>query len=67
MMIVSNTQTFSLVPYIFISVLLLPELSLLSVTVQVCTPVSCDLSMFSDIADEVELEAKQELQVDDHL
>ena len=57
----------SFIPYIFIAVLLLPELPLLSITVQVCTPASRDLSMPSDIVDEVELEAKQELQVDDHL
>ena len=54
-------------PYIFICVLLLPELPLLSVTVQVCTPASRDFSMLSVMEEEVELEAKQELQVDDHL
>ena len=47
--------------------MLVPEFPLLSVTVQVCAPASRDLNMFSDIVDEVELEAKQELQVDDHL
>ena len=51
----------------FICVLLLPELPLLSVAVQVCTPASRDRSMFSEMEGEVELEAKQELHVDDHL
>ena len=48
-------------------VVLVPVFPILSVAVQVCTPLSRYLSMFSVMEDEVELEAKQDLQVDDHL
>ena len=54
-------------PTIFIVVESLPVLPTLSVAVHVCTPRSRDFNTLSLMLLEVELEAKQELQVDDHL
>ena len=59
--------TISCSPTIFMVVVLLPVFPIPSVAVHVCTPLSRDLNIVSLILSEVELEAKQDLQVDDHL
>ena len=54
-------------PTIFMVVELLPVFPIVSVAVHVCTPLSRDLNIVSLILKELELEAKQDLHVDDHL